>query len=151
MGDIVELPKPTTAMQQRLSQQLAQRHGPDWDPVLRLAEIAENPDWPKSLRIDALKTVAKYVRPQYQSIPDQNTINNQRPTIVIVDHTRRELLVNAPPGARVADSRERGEEMLPAVASTSSSPPREPETIEHESATLEPKTPISFQDIFGDF
>lgn len=139
MGDIVELPKPTTAMQQRLSQQLAQRHGTGWDPILRLAEIAEDPDWPKSLRIDAFKTVAKYVRPQYQSIPDLGAMSAQRPTIVIVDHTRRELLVNAPPGARVAE---------PAPAA------REPETIEYESADAPepPATPeTTFKDIFGDF
>lgn len=136
MGDVTRLPlpDPTPATRDRLTAQLAQRHGPEWDPILRIADIAENPDWPKSLRLDALKTVAKYVRPQYQAIPDQASLDGQRPTIVIVDHTRSELLVNAPQGARAAR-----EAMSPA----------ETQVLEGE---VEPSpTPGSFDSLFGEF
>ena len=57
---------------------------PGFDPVEFMVEIALDESWPKSLRLQATKDAARYLRPVVT--PEHGT--GDRGTIIIVDQTR---------------------------------------------------------------
>lgn len=57
---------------------------PGFDPVEFMVEVALDQSWPKSLRLQAVKDAARYLRPVVT--PEHGT--GDRGTIIIVDQTR---------------------------------------------------------------
>lgn len=57
---------------------------PDFDPVMFMVGVAQAQDWPKSLRLQAAKDAARYLRPLVT--PEHGA--GDRGTIIIVDQTR---------------------------------------------------------------
>lgn len=75
--------KDTAAIRERLADEF-----PDWDPVLALAAIANDPTADPQLRFYASKEVAQYVHPKRKAIEHSGKIGEPfpRPVVVVLPH-----------------------------------------------------------------